>query len=230
MTSLPKIRFVVGTRTHRQDFFQSTALGRSLALYRFSFLEVDLYESNTQGLPRIYNQSIDRAREHPAILIFAHDDIHLTDFYWVDKLVQSLANFDVVGVAGNKRRLPMQPAWAFVDQKLQWDARENLSGVVAHGKGFPPGNLSVYGTPGQEVKLLDGVFLAVRSQTLHAHDLRFDERFDFHFYDMDFCRSTESKGLRMGTWGIPLVHESGGQFNSPAWQAACQRYFEKWGQ
>ena len=224
-----KIRFVVATRESRADFFMNTATGKSLNLYRFPFVELDLYDSNKEGLSTVYNRSIDKSKSDPAILVFAHDDIHLTDFYWTDQLVNALSHFDIVGVAGNKRRIPDQPSWAFVDSRLTWDQPENLSGVVGHGAGFPPQNLSVFGQPCQEVKLLDGVFLACHSDVLNQKTLRFDERFDFHFYDLDFCRAAERIGLRMGTWCISIVHESGGSFNSPGWNGAKAKYFEKWG-
>lgn len=225
-----KIRFVVATRENRADFFTNTATGKSLALYPFPFVELDLYESNKEGLGAVYNRSIDKSKSDPAILVFAHDDIHLTDFYWTDQLVNALSHFDIVGVAGNKRRVPGQPSWIFVDSRLTWDQPENLSGVVGHGTGFPPKNLSVFGPPCQEVKLLDGVFLACHSNVLNQKALRFDERFDFHFYDLDFCRSAEQKGVRMGTWCISIVHESRGNFNSPGWLHAKENHFEKWGE
>jgi GT2 family glycosyltransferase len=78
------------------------------------------------------------------------------------------------------------------------------------------------------VKLLDGFFLAVRSETLLSKGIRFDETFDFHFYDMDFCRQAEEHGLRMGTWTLSAVHESGGSFGTSAWQQGYQKYLDKW--
>lgn len=33
----------------------------------------------------------------------------------------------------------------------------------------------------------------------------------------------------MGTWSISVVHESGGNFASPAWRAGYERYLAKWG-
>lgn len=224
-----KVRFVVATRQTRENFFTETATGKSLSLYRFPFIELDLYDSNSEGLPAIYNRSIENSKNNPAILVFAHDDIHLTDFFWVDQLVNSLSHFDIIGVAGNRRRVSNQPSWAFIDGNLTWDKPEHLSGVVGHGTGFPPSNLSVFGPPCQEVKLLDGVFLACHSEFIKAKNLRFDEQFDFHFYDLDFCREAERTGARMGTWCISLVHESGGNFNSPQWNAAKEKYFAKWG-
>jgi hypothetical protein len=56
----------------------------------------------------------------------------------------------------------------------------------------------------------------------------FDPRFKFHFYDLDFCRSCEQAGLRMGTWPIALMHGSAGSFATPAWQCAYELYLAKW--
>jgi len=58
--------------------------------------------------------------------------------------------------------------------------------------------------------------------------LFFDEKFEFHFYDLDICRQAEIKGLSCGTWDLSLIHESRGNFRSEGWQIAYQRYLEKW--
>lgn len=224
-----KLRIVCATRETPERFFTATALGQSLALYNFPRAEIRLHANNARGLPSIYNEAIAEAATDPAVLVFVHDDIHLCDFYWGSHVFNALQSFEVVGLAGNRRRLPRQPAWAFIDEQFTWDAAENLSGIVGHGKGFPPSHLSVFGPPGQAVKLLDGLLLAVRSQTLIAHAIRFDEQFAFHFYDLDFCRRCEQQGVRMGTWSISVVHESGGNFASPAWKTGYGRYLAKWG-
>jgi len=222
-------RFVCATREPAEAFLEKTALGRSVAPYlRAPGVELRLFAGNRQGLPRVYNEAIREAEAKPAILIFLHDDIHLCDHFWALHVATGLRTFDVIGLAGNKRRVPRQPSWIFVDENYTRDAREHLSGVVAHGKGFPPETINAYGAPGQQVKLLDGLFLAVRSDTLLAKRLEFDERFDFHFYDMDFCRQAESRQLRLGTWPISVIHESGGNFSSPGWRAAYSLYLEKW--
>jgi hypothetical protein len=160
--------------------------------------------------------------------VFIHDDVHLLDYFWVERVLRSLERFQLIGLAGNKRRVPRQPGWAFIDEKLTWDSPQNLSGVVGHGKTFPPSHLSVFGTPGQEVKLLDGLMLATRSQTFIDNQLRFDETFDFHFYDLDICRQAELKTLTMGTCALPVMHESGGSFGSEGWRRGYQKYLDKW--
>jgi hypothetical protein len=228
-----RIRIVCATRLARDEFFQKSALGRTMAAYGAfyppTFVELRLFERNARGLPAVYNEAIAEAAANAAVLLFAHDDITLCDFFWGHQVLGSLQAFDVVGIAGNRRRVPGQPGWAFIDAKPTWDTAENLSGVIGHGSGFPPQNLSAFGPTQQAVKLLDGCLLACRSATLHEHGLRFDERFDFHFYDMDFCRQAEANSLRMGTWPMSVVHESGGSFGSKPWRAAYAKYLEKWG-
>ena len=161
--------------------------------------------------------------------MFVHDDVHICDFFWADKVRAAIEAFDIVGLAGNRRRVARQPGWAFIDTDFTWDKPAFLSGVVGHGRGFPCTRVSVYGPPGRACKLLDGVMLVADSRRLIDTGLRFDPQFAFHFYDMDFCRQAERRGLSMGTWPISIVHESGGAYGTPAWRAAYRRYLRKYG-
>ncbi len=224
------IRVVCATREDREGFFGSTALGRSLTLHRPHAVEVRLFPRNAEGLSAVYNTAIAESVRAPAILLFVHDDIHLCDFHWTEALRSGLTRFDIVGLAGNRRRVPMQPAWACVDEKFTRDKWFNLSGTVAHGKGFPAEAVDVFGPSSQRVALLDGLFLAARSETLCAKSLRFDERFGFHFYDLDFCRQAQQAGLTLGTWPISVIHESAGGYASEGWRRGYETYLEKWGE
>jgi len=234
-TARDKIRFVCATRLSSQDFFSKTPLGRSLPVYR-SFpkrqcIELRLFPNNKQGLSSVYNTAIDEAQSTPAILVFAHDDIFLSDYYWAEHLHQALDSFDIVGLAGNRRRVPRQASWMYLDSQFTCDNYDNLSGVLGHGDAFPDlKQLSVYGEPGQEVKLLDGVMMAVRSQTLRDSALRFDPQFTFHFYDLDFCRQAELRHLRMGTCAMSIVHASAGRLGCDGWHAAYRDYLQKYGE
>lgn len=222
-----KFRFVCATKETVEGFRFETALGRWLELYQYPFMDLRLFPENRTGLPELYNRALRDAAGDPAIMIFIHDDVHLCDFFWPNHIAAGLSNFDILGVAGNRRRVPGQSNWHFVDDKLTLDTPENLSGIVAHGIGFPPRNVSFYGAPGQEVKLLDGVMLIARSETLLANNVMFDERFDFHHYDMDFCREAEIKNLRMGTATVSLLHESAGGFDD-SWRRSYAKYMDKW--
>lgn len=228
-----KIRFVCATRLSQRDFFAQAPLGRSLPLYRSyptdRVIELRLFANNTQGLSELYNTAIEDARNSPAILVFVHDDLYLSDYFWADRLCAALGSFDLVGLVGNKRRVSGQTSWMFLDDRFTCDSYDNFSGVLGHGKPFPDlKQLSVYGEAGVEVKLLDGVFLAIRSQTLHERDLRFDPRFKFHFYDLDFCRQAELHQVKMGTCALSLVHASPGRLGGTGWRAALRDYAEKY--
>lgn len=225
-----KFKFVVATRESEGNFWAHTATGRSLAPYLSPTVEVSLFANNSKGLPEVYNKAIDQSIKDPAILIFIHDDLHILDFHWMNAIFNGLHHFGVIGLAGNKRRLPFQPSWAFIDQNFTWDSLNNLSGLVGHGQSFPPSNISNFGPPFQEVKLLDGLLLAAFSDTLIKNHIRFDEKFKFHFYDLDFCRQAEIQGVTMGTIPLSLIHESGGSFGSDAWRVSYRNYLKKWGE
>lgn len=227
--TVDKFKFVVATRETQENFFKNTATGKSLALYNFLNIDVQLFPENKQGLPKVYNTVIEECKNDPCILIFAHDDLHIIDYYWLDKISTALDIFDFIGLAGNKSRQPFQPAWLFTDLEFTMDRSENLSGVVGHGTSFPPDGISVYGAPYQQVKLLDGLLLACKSETLIENHIRFDERFNFHFYDLDICRQLEGKNIKMGTFDLSIIHESPGNFNNPQWKNAANTYFGKWG-
>jgi hypothetical protein len=191
-------------------------------------MELALFPDGNPGLPVVYNAAIRAAARDPAILLFVHDDVHLLDFYWPDRLRLALDQFQIVGLIGNRRRWPRQPAWLFKDEWFTKDTFENLSGLISHGTAFPC-PIRRMGLLGA-CKLLDGVFLAVESAVLIANDLFFDETFDFNCWDLDFCRQAEAKGVTMGTAPISVLHESSGKFRSPAWVAAFKKYLEKWGE
>ena len=224
-----KIRMVCATRVEAASFATQTALGRSLALYPFPFVELRLFASNSAGLPFCYNTAIREAASDPCTLVFVHDDVHLLDFFWPDRLTSGLRAAQVVGIAGCRRRRPRQVSWRYTDDLRTMEQAANLSGAIAHGAGWPATGVSYYGPIGAEVQILDGVLLAAQSASLIAAGITFDERFDFHFYDLDFCRQCTDKGLKLATVPLPLVHESGGGFGTPSWSRGRDAYLTKWG-
>ena len=227
------IRVVCATRLSREQFFSSTSLGKSIELAMgITNVEVRLYPENSSGLSEVYNHEIHQCIDNCAILVFVHDDVLLCDFFWTERIRDGLEKFDIVGVVGNLRRVPKQPSWAFgnlIEGKFTWDAPSNLSGACAHGTTLPPsGGLFTFGPVWQECKLLDGLLLAVKSETLINSKLRFDENFKYHFYDLDFCRQAEIKNLTMGTIPLSVAHESEGNLFSAEWVNSYQTYLNKW--
>ena len=145
----------------------------------------------------------------------------------------------MIGVAGNRRRLPAQVAWylrpeasanpAQPEQHV-WDVG-SLAGAIAHGADPAQASVSEYGPAPAPARLIDGVFIAARAGRLRQTGVRFDPQLGFHFYDLDFCRAAERAGLRIGVWPIALTHaSSGASIQSQAWEQSMRRYLEKWGE
>lgn len=228
---LKTIAFVSATRLEEAQFWKKSALGRSLGVWKKDAnVSVHIHFENQLGLPLVYNPFL-QGKIEADIVVFLHDDVWLNDHAMLDKLRLALRRFDVVGVAGNKRRKAGQPAWLFVDRNetgFVADETRYLSGAVAHGK---PGlsKVTYYGQSPAACELLDGVLMAVRVDVARASGLLFDPRFTFDFYDMDLCRSACRLGLSLGTWPLDIIHESGGEFGKATWEDAWGHYRAKWG-
>jgi GT2 family glycosyltransferase len=223
------IEIVSATRLSATDFAARSALGQSLRRLASFDLRVSnsiAYE-NRRGLPEIFNARI-RAADSPEFLVFMHDDVWIEDHFFTERVIAGLHRFDVIGVAGNRRRVAHQPSWAFIDLKLTWDDQDHLSGAIGHGTA-PLGRVSYFGQSGAECELLDGVLLGARKSALRSGGILFDPQFDFHFYDLDFCRSARQAGLKLGTWPICITHQSDGAFGSEPWKQKYQAYLGKWG-
>ncbi len=221
------IDVISATRKTEEEFWTTSATGLSLLRLKFdTAIRSHIAFSNQRGLPDIYNERI-QTKNDCDLLVFVHDDVWIEDLFFSQRVKQGLAAYDIIGVAGNRRRIPLQPAWCFVDSKMSPDKRENLSGTIAHG--HDPFGIPIFSGPvPAECELLDGVFLAARKSALLLSNTCFDPAFNFHFYDLDFCRTARKNQLRLGTWPISLTHQSPGLFNSDAWREKYQRYLDKW--
>jgi len=223
---MKEIMLVCATRMSREAFKKSAPLSTSIKKLHASAKKVTskITYQNRQGLGTIYNRYL-KARHADKILVFVHDDVRIEDPFLVEKLNEALKTFDVVGLAGNKEPDLNSPSW--------FDQRRPLTGFVAHVVGNPTALtretvfISSYGPTPEECGLLDGLFIAVNTERIISCDVRFDEQFEFHFYDLDFSRSCLRKGLRLGT-PIWVVHQSGGSLNSPEWTQAAKLYRDKW--
>ncbi len=222
------IEIVSATRFSEADFSARSALGQSLKRLAFDGdLTASVAFNNRHGLPVVYNSRI-LAADSRDLLVFVHDDVWIDDYFFGDRIIAGLRAYDVIGLAGNRRRLPGQPGWCYVDTNFKYDERQNLSGAVAHGA-EPCGTVAYFGKAPADCELLDGLLLAVRKSALVERRVLFDPQFDFHFYDLDFCRSARKNGLRIGTWPICVTHQSGGAFNTAPWHQKYQAYLAKWG-
>jgi GT2 family glycosyltransferase len=227
------LRIVTATRHDGAGFRTQTLLGRSLHRLRPGHASIEVTcQNTTAGLPEIYNAALDEAREDDTV-VCVHDDVRLDDWLLGERLAEALNRFQVVGVAGNARRVPGQPSWFFRERdadggRLVRDDPAHWRGVIVHRTPTREAP-SFFGPTPAPVALLDGVFLAMRPGSLRRAGVAFDPVFRFHFYDLDFCRQCEEAGLAMGVWPIALTHGSGGNCGGPDWEAGYHRYLTKWG-
>ena len=229
------VRIVAATAKDEAVFRQSSMLGQSLCVFpNYINLQINIFFNNhgehRKGLSEIYNLFL-RSEYKEEILLFVHDDVYLNDWHIVHRLNDAVQFFDVVGLAGNANPDFNEPAWNLAWNRAKYpnglQPLEYKSGAVSHisqGRIIP----SYYGETPRKCKLLDGLFLAVNTDSILKKDVTFDEQFEFHFYDLDFCRQCDGKELRLGTWPIAVTHASAGNFESPEWISAKEKYLLKW--
>ena len=99
------IEVASATRLTETEFWAEAPLATSLArMVKDLRITPRIAFENVLGLPARYNASIDE--ENPAeILVFVHDDVWIEDFYFSDRIIEGLTHFDILGLAGNTRRV-----------------------------------------------------------------------------------------------------------------------------
>lgn len=238
MQDNPLVRIVAATQNKTDtEFKMASFLGQSLGVFpselrpELSVL-LDNGGSDGMGLSEFYNSFL-QPQYRNEIVLFVHDDVYLNDWCLVYRLRRAMEHFDVVGVAGNADPDFTEPSWV-----LAWNTEkypsghqraEALSGAIGHfSQDRTAVAMSYFGPAPRACKLLDGVFIAVKVNRALETGAKFDEQFRFHFYDLDFCRTADGAGLRVGTWPIALTHGSDGAFGSAAWTSARDQYLRKW--
>lgn len=242
-------RLVAATRMTQEQFWKNSMLGRSLRLFPAELLpelciRFENHGDRLEGLSTLYNRAIDSASREK-IILFVHDDVFIHDIFLQHRLAEAIERYDVVGLAGSRQSDLKQPSWGLAfDENLRptgWQRPEHvvLSGAVSHGQlpmepeigrlvSGPPIALGLYGNFPAACDLLDGLFLAAHVGMLASHTVRFDPQFDFHLYDLDFCRTAKRQGLELGTWPILVTHASGGNFDTEPFRQSARRYLDKW--
>jgi GT2 family glycosyltransferase len=162
---------------------------------------------DARGLAEGYNRAIAAAKGE--LLVFSHDDVGVVNPDFGQRLLGHMNHADLVGIAG-ATRVP-GGAWAsaappyIFGQIAHWSEQEKL---------FYAG---VWGVPSRRVdgiKVMDGVFLAVRRPVVEK--IGFDEKtFDgFHGYDMDFTFSAYQAGFRLAVGcDLCILHGSTGTWD-----------------
>jgi len=173
---------------------------------------------DARSLAEAYNRGAAKARGD--VLIFAHDDIELRTSDFAARLFAHLDRYDGVGVAGASRITG--PRWDHAGQR-------HIHGHVLH---VPP-----EGKPGvllmaagfqrpvcEDVRVLDGVFVAVHRRVWEKHHFDFKTFDGFHGYDLDFTRRASEAGARFAVpLDLLLLHRSTGRYGGD-WRRYAERF------
>lgn len=227
-----KVCVVTATREKTiEDFKNNTLLGKSLEIKTYFDIDLICFTNNTTGLGTCYNKAIQQVIDEDKILVFVHDDIAILDYYWPLRVDEALQNYDIIGVAGNTRHNINFPSWAHSHSdgnNVIWDEDKHLSGSMLHSDTWPPKIVTVYGSLYKEVVNLDGAFLACTTKTIRNYNLSFDEIFEFHFYDADFCKAAHEKKCKLGTFPLALMHAGKGNMGTKSYRESYIKYNDKW--
>jgi len=195
----------------------------AVASYRTHFAGHDVEivgVHDARSLAEGYNRAASRA--HGDVLVFSHDDIALLTPDFGDRLVAHLDGADGVGVAGAS--VVTTPVWSVegaeaIHGHVLHAAPKNRGGVLMLVGGFQAPVCT-------GVRVLDGVFVAVRRHVWER--TRFDpDRFDgFHLYDLDFTWRASAAGARLVVPAdLTLFHASLGRYDE-VWRRYARRFCE----
>lgn len=220
--------FVSATRASKKE---DTLIGREFIAQQSATgrtYELEMTLNNKESLPKVYNRYI-TPEYKDCIVVFVHDDVTLNVLATAYELQKGLVDHDVIGLAGCTTATLKKPAlWHLMGD------RKSLSGAVAHpiARDAKEVFMTSFGPYPMRCLMMDGVFLAVKINSLLDANVRFDETNPTisHFYDLDFCLAANSKQLKLTTWPIYITHRSPGlmSIEDPEWKAGQEWFLKKW--
>lgn len=223
-----KFAFVVATKVGREASNLlpiNKTLGMMNHIKQGVSVDVCPIYNNKRGLATVYNEFLENP--HAAdydYIVFIHDDVWLNDVLLFQKLMDS--EFDVIGLCGGKQWV-VNPD---TEVRNIWTkaCKGEASGFVVHSPKPDTFFASGFGVAPQRTVTLDGQFICFTRKAVEA-GLKFDERFQWHYYDMDVCVQANKLGLKVGTAPILATHQSLGQsVMSPEFMTSQKQFIDKW--
>lgn len=189
-------------------------------------VKYDFYRNNKEGLPKIYNKAFEKADTD--FVICLHDDIIIHDIKAFEKICDYSEQFDIIGLAGASSfniNLCDRKSWL----TCATDRQRDLHGAVTHPIRDHEGlyYTSSYGYMPARVCNIDGLFMAMSKKVYK--NIKFDEKFTFDFYDLDFSLTALSNNYKIGVIPISCTHKSGGYgILEDKYLQAQENFVKKW--
>ena len=209
----------------KQNNFYNTKLGKSdFTQQNKELFYCETNNNNKKGLSQFYNECLIKFKDKDCI-IFCHDDVELISYDIIEQVKKGFKSYDVLGVAGC-----VNPK--IIEKNLwHWMAgdRSNMRGFAGHSAANNNFLITSFGDTPDRVAILDGVFLAVNVKSINGKNVRFDEQFKFHHYDIDFSLTCNANKLKLGVWPFLINHSSPGlrEFHQD-WVNSNQKFIDKW--
>lgn len=186
----------------------------------------DVYPNNKEGLSKIYNQAFEKADTD--FVICLHDDIIIHDYQIFNRIIEYSRVFDIMGLAGASSfniKACERKSWL----TCAADRQKDLHGAVTHPIRDHEGlyYTSSYGYMPARVCNIDGLFM-VMSKKVYKN-IKFDEKFTFDFYDLDFSLTALSHNYIIGVIPLLCTHKSGGYgILEDKYLQAQENFVKKW--
>jgi hypothetical protein len=219
-----RIYVVTATEAKTEEEFTKRPIYKSLkklyGLYTREEFEFDIVRDNKTGLSTVYNRYL--TREHLGdIVLFVHDDVIIDELFLVEHLRKS--PFVVTGLAGTTSydtENCTKAAWHLMTK------REDMVGEVKHSK---DGRIwsTVFGPTQSSAVLIDGLFIAVNVERILDTKARFNEKFNWHHYDLAFCMECSKYNITKGVLPINVIHYGlGDSMYSNEWEKSNKKFLE----
>lgn len=220
---MSKLLIVICTQAKTDAEFQKLPIYSSLKKqYEANSPKLDfhVFKDNKRGLSECYNEVLRDPKNANNLVLFVHDDVELEDLFLYEKLMSS--PYSITGLAGAK-------SFNKQSDKLAWHLsapKEDYVGEVAH---ISEGRIwtTVFGNTKSRALTIDGLFIACKVKDLIEKGVTFDERFNFHFYDIAFCLTANEKKVTCGVLPIRVIHHGlGDSMLTEDWEQTSRRFKE----
>lgn len=191
-------------------------------------IDIDWFiETNNtkKGLGQYYNECLVKHKDKDCVVL-VHDDVDIINIDLEYQLKKAFKQFDVVGVAGCVNpKIIEKNLWHWMGNK-----KENLRGIAGHpyssdGDFF----VTSFGPTPSRAVIIDGVFMALKMEKIRDTEIKFDEKFMFHHYDIDFSLTCNKNKLKIGVWPILINHKSPGLKNfDQSFESSNAYFIDKW--
>ncbi|HUV84521.1 MAG TPA: glycosyltransferase, partial [Methanosarcinales archaeon] len=191
----------------------------------YGHINATTFLNNKKPLLELYTSLTNKDKHTPSeYVVFMHDDLHIVDLEFAEKLDLGFQLFDYFGVAGSNMMQVSEPRW---HQTPNANKKTN-HGLMEHqtldGKRY----MTSFGPYPATCPIFDGVFMAFKWEVLEKLQ-NVPELDGFHLYDMEMCTQAYDLGYKGGVMGIHMFHESRGEgILTSDWQRYANIYTNKW--